>query len=103
MLPRKEVVVGWFLSLKESLQKQVMFIPNMLSSTKEQRAGIKEIESIIADEGRGKLLTGLSDRKAVYPPLLNGSQTNFFQTKIDPNTQKETSLLFGEITKDLIG
>jgi chromosome partitioning protein len=94
-----EVVVGWFLSLKESLQERVFFIPNMLSNTKEQRAGVGEIENIIEEEKRGQLLPGLSERKAVYPPLLNGSKDNFFSTNIDYKTKDETQALFTQITR----
>jgi len=94
-----EVVVGWFLSLKESLQERVFFIPNMLSNTKEQRAGVGEIENIIEEEKRGQLLLGLSERKAVYPPLLNGSKDNFFSSNIDYKTKDETKALFTQITR----
>lgn len=65
-----EVVVGWFLSLK--VQSRVLFVPNRLSRTIEQRDGLKELQTIIADESRGTLIDGLSNRPAVYPPLLNG-------------------------------
>ena len=92
-----EVVVGWFLSLKESLQSKVLFIPNMLSNTKEQRAGVAELESIIMDETRGQLLPGLMERKAVYPPILNGSAKNFFDTSIDYKTRDETKELLTKI------
>ena len=44
----------------------------MGSNTKEQRTGVAEIEAVIQEETRGHLLPGLSERKAVYPPLLNG-------------------------------
>ncbi len=94
-----EVVVGWFLSLKESLQERVLFIPNMLSNTKEQRTGVAEIEAVIKEETRGYLLPGLSERKAVYPPLLNGNVKNFFETNIDYKTKDETKALFTEITQ----
>ena len=94
-----EVVVGWFLSLKESLQSRVLFIPNMLSNTKEQRTGVAEIEAVIIEETRGQLLPGLSERKAVYPPLLNGSKNNFFDTNIDYKTKDETKALFTQITQ----
>ena len=94
-----EVVVGWFLSLKESLQERVLFIPNMLSNTKEQRTGVAEIEAVIKEETRGHLLPGLSERKAVYPPLLNGSKKNFFDSNLDYKTKDETKALFTEITR----
>jgi chromosome partitioning protein len=96
-----EVIVAWFLSLKESLQERIYFIPNMLSNTKEQRQGVNELESLIEEEGRGKILPGLIERKAVYPILLNGNSTNFFKTKLDQKTQLETSKLFETIAEIL--
>lgn len=96
-----EVIVGWFLSLKESLQERVFFIPNMLSNTKEQRAGVEEVTSVVNEEGRGTVLPGLTERKAVYPPLLNGSKNNFFETKLDKNTRAETTGLFSKIMGSL--
>ncbi|MEO1669903.1 MAG: ParA family protein [Cyanobacteria bacterium J06631_2] len=92
-----EVVVGWFLSLKESLQSKVSFVPNMMSNTKEQRSGVAELESVIAEETRGQLLSGLMERKAVYPPILNGSKKNFFDTSIDYKTRDETKELLSKI------
>ena len=97
-----EVVFGWFLTIKESLQERVAFIPNMLSNTKEQRAGVEEARKIVSEEGRGIVLSGLTERKAVYPPLLNGSKTNFFEGKLDDNTRAETQELFTSI-EQLLG
>ena len=97
-----EVIVAWFLSLKESLQERIFFIPNMLSNTKEQRQGVKELETLIEEEGRGKILSGLIERKAVYPILLNGNEINFFETKLDQKTRQETSDLF-EAIEELLG
>ena len=94
-----EVVVGWFLSLKESLQSKVLFVPNMISNTKEQRSGVAELESVIAEETRGQLLPGLMERKAVYPPILNGSKKNFFDTSIDYKTRDETKELLSTIVR----
>ncbi|HEY9828762.1 MAG TPA: ParA family protein [Stenomitos sp.] len=98
-----EVVLGWFLSLKETIQERVLFIPNMVSKTKEQRAGIEELEKVVKEEGRGQLLCGISERKAVYPSLLNGSATNFFDGKLDENTRSETEKLFTQIIEALKG
>lgn len=98
-----EVVMGWFLSLKEAIQERVLFIPNMVSKTKEQRTGIEELEKIVKEEGRGQLLSGISERKAVYPSLLNGSDTNFFDGKLDENTRVETEKLFTQILEALKG
>lgn len=94
-----EVVVGWFLSLKESLQERVLFIPNMLSNTREQRSGVEQINAVVIEEGRGQVLPGLLERKAIYPPLLNGHQQNFFTQKLDAKTMDETSTLFRVLTK----
>jgi chromosome partitioning protein len=93
-----EVVVGWFLSLKESLQERVLFVPNMMADTKEQRAGVAEINNVVEEEGRGAVLTGLHERKAVYPPLFNGSKENFFAQKLDAKTLEETTRLFAALT-----
>jgi cellulose biosynthesis protein BcsQ len=98
-----EVVIGWFLSLKESLQDRILFIPNMVSKTREQKTGVEELEKIVEEEGRGHLLAGISERKAVYPSLLNGSGTNFFDGKLDDNTRGETETLFSQIMDALRG
>lgn len=89
-----EVIVAWFLSLKESLQERIFFIPNMLSNTKEQRQGVNELQTLIEEEGKGEILSGLVERKAVYPILLNGNEVNFFETKLDIKTRQETTELF---------
>ena len=94
-----EVVVGWFVTLKESLQSKVFFVPNMLSNTKEQRLGVAELAETIIEETRGQLLPGLMERKAVYPPILNGSAKNFFDTSIDYKTRNETKELLSKIVQ----
>ena len=68
-----EVVVGWFLSLKESLQERVIFLPNRLNRTKEQRDGLSELKAVIAEEGRGQLVEGLSNLRS---PARNNSAKN---------------------------
>lgn len=93
-----EVIFGWFLSIKESLQERVAFVPNKLSNTNEQKTGLEEARKMVTEEGRGIVLPGLAERKAVYPPLLNGSKTNFFQ-KIDEPTRAETQELFAFVEK----
>jgi len=85
-----ETVVGWFLSLKEELQERVIFVPNRLANTKEQREGLKEVQDILKEEGRGRLAPGLSNRPAVYPPLLNGRSDNFFNMKLGDKVEQET-------------
>ena len=73
----------------------------MVSKTREQATGVEEARKIVKDEGTGRILSGLAERKAVYPPVLNGSLTNFFESKLDQNTRQETELLFTEIDKIL--
>jgi chromosome partitioning protein len=96
-----EIVVGWFLSLNQALQERVKFIPNRLSYTTEQRDGLEELQNVIDREGRGELLSGLSNRPAVYPPFLNGSKINFFSNKLDEKVKDETKCLFTSITSTL--
>src|SRR5256885_342978 len=50
-----ETVVGWFLSINPELQRRVVFVPNRLTPTKEQRDGLQELRTILKDEGRGHL------------------------------------------------
>ncbi|MEM9948762.1 MAG: ParA family protein [Cyanobacteria bacterium P01_D01_bin.36] len=96
-----EVIVGWFLSLKDVLQERVLFIPNMLSRTKEQREGYQALTDAVEEEGRGRIISGLVHRDAVYPPFLNGSTQNFFAGKLDKKTRQEVESLFQEITAEL--
>lgn len=96
-----EIVVGWFLSLNQHLQARVKFIPNRLSFTKEQKDGLAELQDVINNEGRGEILSGLSNRPAVYPPFLNGSKINFFSNKLDEKVKDETNCLFTSITAKL--
>jgi chromosome partitioning protein len=96
-----EIVVGWFLSLNQALQERVKFIPNRLSYTTEQRDGLEELQNVIDREGRGELLSGLSNRPAVYPPFLNGNKINFFSDKLDEKVKDETNHLFLSITPKL--
>ena len=98
-----EVVVGWFLSLKESLAERVIFVPNRLTRTREQREGIGELQSVIHEEGRGELAAGLSNRPAVYPPLLNGRGVNFFAANGSEKIVAETRPLITAITDRLKG
>lgn len=96
-----EVILGWFYSLKESMQERVRFVPNMLTRTKEQVEGYEQLCSVIAEEGRGVVVSKLSERNAVYPPLLNGRADNFFKGKLDKKTKQETEELFTQITEEL--
>ena len=92
-----ETVVGWFLSLNESLQNRVIFIPNRLAHTREQRDGLAELNAMLKEQGRGKLAPGLSNRPAVYPPIFNGRKENLFNTKLDPSAEAELRQLFESI------
>lgn len=92
-----ETVVGWFLSLNASLQERVVFVPNRLAYTKEQRDGLAQLQQVLTDEGRGRMVTGLSNRPAVYPPLFNGHAENFFHGKHDANTEAEIRQMFDDV------
>ena len=92
-----ETVVGWFLSLNESLQNRVIFVPNRLAHTREQRDGLAELNAMLKEQGRGKLAPGLSNRPAVYPPIFNGRKENLFNTKLDPSAEAELRKLFESI------
>ena len=92
-----ETVVGWFLSLNESLQNRVIFVPNRLAHTREQRDGLAELDAMLKEQGRGKLAPGLSNRPAVYPPIFNGRKENLFNTKLDPSAEAELQQLFESI------
>jgi cellulose biosynthesis protein BcsQ len=92
-----ETVVGWFLSLNENLQRRVVFIPNRLAHTKEQRDGLAELQAVLAEQGRGRLVSGLSNRPAVYPPVFNGRKENLFRTKLDQSAEAELRQLFESI------
>jgi len=96
-----EVIAGWFYSLKESMQTRVRFIPNMLTRTKEQGMGYQQLSEAVREEGKGEIISGLRERNAVYPPLLNGSAKNFFAGKLNLNTRKETDALFQHIAASL--
>jgi chromosome partitioning protein len=84
-----ETVVGWFLSINGDLQDRVAFIPNRLINTIEQREGLSELSTVLEDRGRGRMVPGLSNRPAVYPGLLNGSDKNFFVTLTDDRVRSE--------------
>lgn len=90
-----EIVIGWFLSINESLQKRVVFIPNRKEGTNEQKEGISQVAKIIKEQGRGILLSGLSNRPAVYPTLLNALSENYFITLKDKR-------VFDEINNDFL-
>jgi chromosome partitioning protein len=92
-----ETVVGWFLSINAELQRRVVFVPNRLTHTKEQRDGLQELAHVLAEEGRGRMAPGLGNRPAVYPPLLNGRPENFFALPIDGKVKEEVQTMFTSI------
>jgi cellulose biosynthesis protein BcsQ len=92
-----ETVVGWFLSINEGLQSRVVFVPNRLTNTKEQRDGLQELRQVVKEAGRGRVAPGLSNRPAVYPPLLNGRKENFFSLPPDEKVKKEVQTTFASI------
>ena len=89
-----ETVLGWFLSVNEDLQHRVVFVPNRLTNTKEQRDGLEELRKIFKETGRGGLASGLSNRPAVYPPMLNGRKENFFTLATDEKVKEEVQATF---------
>lgn len=100
-----EVVIGWFVNLREARQERVVFIPNEWANTKEQRVCMKEIEETIAEEGRGKLVSGLFYRPAAYGPLLDGRTGNVFQTTFEGFDQKaklEVDALFAAVMESVL-
>jgi CobQ/CobB/MinD/ParA nucleotide binding domain len=95
-----EVVIGWFVNLRETRQERVVFVPNEWANTKEQRACMREIEATIEEEGRGRLVSGLFYRPAAYGGLLDGRKGNVFLTTFEGFDQKarlEVEALFGAI------
>ena len=96
-----ETVIGWFESLNPRLQDRVRFVPNRLAHTKEQREGIAELEKVIEEEGRGRLVPGLSNRPAVYPPLFNARKENFFSIKHDGKAEAELRKMFNSLLTGL--
>lgn len=103
-------VIEMFDALPAGLRQRVGFIPNRVRAmglTREQREGFDQIESLIRQEGAGRLLPGLADRVAVYPDLFNDSRTNFFEQHADErasltNAQREASSLFLRV-ENLLG
>jgi hypothetical protein len=75
-------VAAWFMALHPRLQEKVAFVPNRLRAamlTIEERAGLLETSTLIDHEGNGFMIRpGLFNRIAVYPPIFDGSNTNFF-------------------------
>ena len=97
-----ETVVGWFTSIHPELQDHVVFVPNRLTTptlTREQREGLQQLRDVLKEEGRGRLAPGLSNRPAVYPPLLNGRSQNFFSLLQDERVREELTTVFADIIR----
>ena len=92
-----ETVVGWFLSLRAEMQDRAIFVPNRLTGTIEQRDGMQELKELLAEEGRGRLISGLTNRPAVYPPVFSGRGQNFFSPELDSKVMNETRILLTSI------
>lgn len=76
-----EIVLGWFLSINYKLQQKIVFIPNRKEGTNEQKEGILQISKILKQEGIGQLLSGITNRPAIYPTILNALSDNYFNSK----------------------
>lgn len=98
-----EVVIGWFLSIKESLQSKVLFLPNRKENTNEQKEGLAQVIELIQSEGHGLLLGGLANRPAIYSTVLNGLAQNYFATLKDVKTHEEINTNFSIIKELLFG
>ncbi|HSR49544.1 MAG TPA: ParA family protein [Acidobacteriota bacterium] len=101
-------LIDWFLMTNARIQRRVAFVPNRLRAaglTIEQQQGIVQVRKLIESEGAGHLMPGLIERLAVYPPLLGGTEENFFDlSEPDPrkarslaNAQAECDELFREV------
>ena len=98
-----EVVIGWFLSIREDLQNKVIFLPNRKEGTNEQKEGLNQIINIIKEEKRGLLLNGIANRPAIYPTILNGLSNNYFASLKDQKALEETNTNFNVIREILFG
>jgi hypothetical protein len=77
-----------------------VFVPNRLANTKEPQDGLQELRNVLKEEGRGRMAPGLSNRPAVYPPLLNGRKENFFTLPLDEKVKKEVRATFASILRN---
>lgn len=98
-----EVVIGWFLSIKESLQNKVLFLPNRKEGTNEQKEGLAQIIELIKSEERGLLLNGIVNRPAIYSTVLNGLIKNYFTLLKDEKANEEINTNFNIIKELLFG
>ena len=97
-----ETVIGWYLSVNPTLQERVVFLPNRLSNTIEQRRGLEALEEAVLSQGRGRVSSGIANRPAVYPPILNGLGQNFFASHTHPTAANELSAAFDPIIGGMI-
>lgn len=97
-----DLSVSWFRSLNSALQKRVVFVPNMVGVASEQRNGLQDIQKVVKEVGAGLVLEScfLKNRDAIYPDILKGLATNFFDlgTRFRP-AQNEAKLLAKSIMK----
>ena len=94
-----EVVIGWFFSISERLQKRVIFIPSRLTGTKEQEDGITQIETTIREAETGKIVPGLYNRPAIYPKVASARGQNFFFMERKGKEGVAFQKAFDEVTK----
>ena len=95
-VPDLEVVLQWFISIKEKLQEKVAFVPNKLKDTTEQREGLQAAKSVVEEEGRGIFLPGIGTRTC-YAKLLKGRSDNYFTEKLPKEARKELETFFTEL------
>ena len=89
--------------IKEELQNKVVFLPNRKEGTNEQKEGLNQIINIIKEEGRGLLLSGIANRPAIYPTILNGLSANYFASLKDQKALEEINTNFSVIKEILFG
>lgn len=106
-----DVVLVWFDTLNAKHQEKFVFVPNMRGLAGEQGRIIEDVQQQINETQKGRLLVdcGLRNRDAVYPDVVKGQPTNFFEiTKDDlqahqwksfSNAQNEAAKLCEQILK----
>lgn len=77
------VIIPWFSKLSTDLQKKVLFLPNFWRNTKEQKEGLKELNSLIEKKQAGNILPPIPDKPASYGTIVNGFSANFFEKHKD--------------------
>lgn len=94
-----EVVVGWYLQQRDDVRKKSYFIPNETSNTKAQAEGMQALKEVLGKDWEKKVLPSLATRKAVYPGILQGSEKNLFQRRMDSRAKTEITTLMQAIEK----